>query len=858
MARGRLRIYLGAAPGVGKTYAMLGEGNRRAERGTDVVIGYVETHGRAHTAAEIGDLAVVPRRAIAYRGTTVEEMDVDAVLARNPQVALVDELAHTNVPGSRNVKRWEDVEELLAAGIDVISTVNIQHLASLNDVVTQITGVTQRETVPDAVVRQADQIELVDMSPEALRRRMAHGNIYPAERIDASLANYFRVGNLTALRELGLLWVADQVESALSDYRSRHGIAQPWETRERVAVAVTGAPGSDRLIRRAARIATRTRAELVGIHVEPADGLTADGTDSRLDEHRRLLVDLGGRYRGVVDGDIGRALVRTALAEGATQLIIGSTRRSRWAELVRGSVVNRIAQEAGGALDVHIISAPAGRTSRRHAAPRRDRRTNGEARATAAPGPLAGAWRRLGMRRSVLPPRRRAAAAVAVGLGLPLLTALLLPLADRLGFTTVGFMYLLAVVAIAVTGGRTIGIAGAVAGFLLLNWFFAPPVHTLTLANERDAIAVVAFLTVGSVVSVLVERTARRSVDAARARREAEALVTMAAVLLREDDPLPDLLAVLVATFALEGVALLEPAGPGWVSLVAGGPAAPTDPAGATLVVPVGDHTRLAVSGSLSPDDRRVLSAFATQLAVALEGRRLRIAAARSAEAARAGEVRDAILAAVSHDLRTPLTTIKTSASALRDPHLALDDDARAELLAAIDSESDHLNALVGNLLDLGRLRSDALAVQRRPTHLAELVGALVHRLPHEQPVDVAVEDDLAADADPVLLERALANVLSNAFRYAPPDSQVAVRGAPLDGHVELRVVDHGPGIPRAQRRSVFAAFQRLDDRPEQAGVGLGLTVARGFVEAMDGGLDIDETPGGGTTMVITLPAVAP
>ena len=275
MARGTLRIYVGAAPGVGKTFAMLNEGWRRKERGTDVVVGFLETHGRALTAVQLRDLEVIPRRVIEYRGQSFEEMDLDAVLVRAPKVALVDELAHTNVPGSRNSKRWQDIDELLAAGIDVISTVNIQHLESLNDVVEQISGVVQRETVPDAVVRGADQIELVDMTPEALRRRMAHGNIYGPEKVDAALSHYFRVGNLGALRELALLWVADRVDESLEEYRERHGITEPWETRERVVVALTGAPGAERLIRRGARMAARSHAELVGLHVRSSDGLAS-------------------------------------------------------------------------------------------------------------------------------------------------------------------------------------------------------------------------------------------------------------------------------------------------------------------------------------------------------------------------------------------------------------------------------------------------------------------------------------------------------------------------------------------------------------------------------------------------------
>ncbi|HEV7758773.1 MAG TPA: universal stress protein, partial [Acidimicrobiales bacterium] len=318
---GELRVYLGAAPGVGKTFAMLGEGRRRRDRGGDVVVGFVETHGRERTAEQIGDLEIVPRAAVEYRGTTFEEMDLDAVLARRPEVALIDELAHSNVPGSRHEKRWQDVEELLAAGIDVISTVNIQHLESLNDVVEGITGIKQRETLPDAVVRSADQVELIDMTPEALRRRMAHGNIYTPQKIDAALTNYFRAGNLTALRELALLWLADQVDVALDEYRTRHGISQPWETRERVVVAITGAPESDHLIRRAARIAQRAHGELFGVHVQSDTGLSTLSTE-RVGEHRRLLEELGGDYREVASSDVAAALVEFARTENATQVVL--------------------------------------------------------------------------------------------------------------------------------------------------------------------------------------------------------------------------------------------------------------------------------------------------------------------------------------------------------------------------------------------------------------------------------------------------------------------------------------------------------------------------------------------------------
>ena len=448
MARGRLRVYLGAAPGVGKTYAMLDEGWRRRSRGTDVVVGYVETHGRAGTARQLRDLPIVRRRTVEYRGATLEEMDLDAVLARQPAVALVDELAHTNAPGSRNAKRWQDIDRLLEAGIDVISTVNIQHLESLNDVMERITGVTQRETVPDAVVRAADQIELVDMSPEALRRRMAHGNIYPPERVDAALANYFRPGNLGALRELALLWVADRVEESLQRYLDDHGITDAWETRERVVVAISGAPGSDRLVRRAGRMALRVHGELLGVHVAAADG-RAGASEDELHRQRDLVVQLGGSYHEVVGDDVASALASFASAERATQVILGASRRSRWQELLRGSPVTSVLRRVGD-IDVHVIAGE----------------TEPEAAASRLPAVQSV---------SSLPRRRRVAGWVLAATVLPLLTLVLIPLRADLSLSTVLLLYLAAVVLIAAVGGLAVGLVAAVVAFLLQNWFFTPP-----------------------------------------------------------------------------------------------------------------------------------------------------------------------------------------------------------------------------------------------------------------------------------------------------------------------------------------------------------------------------------------------
>jgi two-component system, OmpR family, sensor histidine kinase KdpD len=359
MGRGRLRVYLGAAPGVGKTYAMLAEAQRRRARGTDVAVGLVETHGRRLTAAMVDGLEVLPRRTLTHRGTTFTEMDTDAVLSRHPQVALVDELAHTNVPGCRNAKRWQDVDELLGAGIDVITTLNIQHLESLNDVTEQITGVTQHETLPDEVARRADQIELVDMTPEALRRRMAHGNVYPPDRIDAALTHYFRPGNLTALRELALLWLADRVEEGLQRYRAEHGIAAPWETRERIVVGVAGEPDDEAVIRRAARIAARTPgSDLVAVHVSCDDGLAAEDT-GLLDSQRALVTSLGGSFRQVPGADVADTLLAFARGENATQMVLGASRRSRLRTLVAGkSTPTRLGRRAGH-IDVHLVSREA-------------------------------------------------------------------------------------------------------------------------------------------------------------------------------------------------------------------------------------------------------------------------------------------------------------------------------------------------------------------------------------------------------------------------------------------------------------------------------------------------------------------
>ena len=831
MSRGSLRVYLGAAPGVGKTYAMLNEGWRRAERGSaDVVVGYVETHGRAQTAAQIRNLELVPRKTIDYRGQQFEEMDLAAILRRRPQLVLVDELAHTNVPGSTHAKRWQDVEALLAEGISVISTVNIQHLESLNDVVERITGIAQRETVPDAVVRGADQIELVDMSPEALRRRMAHGSIYPAEKVDAALGNYFRPGNLAALRELALLWVADRVDEELLGYRERHGIAGPWETKERVVVALTGAPGGDHLVRRAARISMRIKADLVGVHVQIGDGL-AGAPSTNLEAHRRLLVTLGGQYHEVTGSDVARALVQFARAENATQIVLGTSRRSRWAELTRGSVIKRVLREAGDSMDVHVISTS---------------EAGGERASLLTPPRL---------RLAALPRHRQLVGFVLAVGGVPLMTAALIPARATVGLQNALLFYLLLVVAVATIGGAWPAIIASVGGFMLLNWFFAPPLHTFTIGNGRDLLALLVFLVVAGVISALVDLASRRRSDAYRARAEAQALGRMASRLLADGDPVPALVDDLVLSFGLDGAAVLVPTKQGWSADVTAGAVPPASPADGSLVLPMPEDARLVLRGpGLRAEDARILNAFATQLTVALESRRLQREAANAAALGKANELRSALLAAVSHDLRTPLASIKAAATSLLSDDVAFAPDAVRALLETIDEEADRLNALVGDLLDMSRLQSGALVTTLRPVGLEEIVAAALSGLPPGAPVEVRVPETLPkVSADPGLLERALANIVENALTFAPPGTAVRVEAGASAGRVDLRVVDRGRGIAAADRERVFLPFQRLGDHPNGTGVGLGLAVSKGFLEAMAGELTVEDTPGGGCTMVLSL-----
>ncbi len=847
--RGHLRIYLGSAAGVGKTYAMLGEGHRRAERGADVVVGFAEAHGRPQTSALLDGLETVPRARLEYRGATFEEMDVDAVLARRPEIALVDELAHTNVPGSRNEKRWQDIEELLDAGINVISAVNIQHLESLNNVVEKITGVPQRETVPDAIVRAADQVELVDMTPEALRRRMAHGNIYPPEKIDAALTNYFRSGNLAALRELALLWLADKVDEGLQRYRIEHKIEGAWEARERVVVALTGGPEGKTLIRRAARIAARSAGgDLLAVHVTKSDGLT--GADpAALASQRRLVESVGGTYHQVVGDNISEALLTFARAENATQLVLGASRRSWLAAMLTGPGIGSRTIRGSGDIDVHIVTH----------------------------GHMGRGRGLLPRARSAIAPRRKVAGYVLAAGLLPVLTIALASLRSGLNLTSDVLMFLVAVILVALVGGFAPAVLTAIVGSLLLNYYFTPPIHQWTISQANNALALGVFVVVALLVSRVVDIAARRTTQAARANAESELLATTAGSVLRGQQGLSALLDRVREAFGMDSVTLLECTSPdgqqpadasagrirgthgGWHVVASRGEPAVTRPDEADVEVPVADSLSLALRGRPLPAaDRRVLGAFASYAAVALDQQRLAAEAQAAKPIAAADRMRTALLAAVSHDLRTPLASAKAAVTSLRSPEVNWAAEDHDELLATADESLDRLTHLVDNLLDMSRLQAGALSLFPRPSGLEEIVSRALDNLdPAARGITVDIPESLPEIlVDPAILERVIVNLTENALRYSPAGQPPLLAASALGDRVELRVVDRGPGIPEADRDRMFVPFQRLGDTDNTTGVGLGLALSRGLTEAMGGTLTADDTPGGGLTMTVSVPAV--
>lgn len=820
-APGRLRVLLGAAPGVGKTYRMLAEGRRLLAEGRDVVIGIVETHGRAATAAMTEGLPQVPRLRTRYRDMELEEMDVAAVLERAPDIALVDELAHTNAPGSEHEKRWEDVQQLLAAGIDVISTVNIQHIESLNDVVERITGAPQRETVPDRFLRGAHQIEVVDLAPQVLRDRLSEGLVYPAERVDAALSNYFRLGNLTALRELALLWLADEVDQALMHYRREHDINGKWEARERVVVALTGGPEGETLLRRGARVAARSAGgDLLAVHVIAQDGVRTENP-AALAQQRALVEKLGGTYHQVAGDDVPAALVEFARSVNATQLVLGISRRSRLAAAFTGPGIGATVTKESGEIDVHMVA---------HA----------QAGGQFTLPPLGGA----------LSARRRVLGFLVALLGGPVLTVALAGVRSPDAITSDVLAYQLLVVVVALVGGIWPALFAAVLSGLTLDYFFIDPIHTITIADPLHLLALILYTVIAALVSFVVDRAARYTRAARRAAAESELIQSIAGSVLRGEDAVQALVDRAHEVFRVPGVRIMA----GDTVVASAGDVEPGDE---PTVMPLdGGGTLELHGGHLASSERRLLSVVAVQMGAALERQRLQAVAEEIEPIAASDRVRGALLSALSHDLRRPLASATAAVGGLRAAGDSLTPEDRQELMDTADESLAALATLVNDLLDVSRVQAGVLSLGTTPTDPADSVASALDELqlgPSEVRLDLA-HHGATVLADPVLLQRALVNLLANAERHTPEGVPVSVTTSTFADRLEIRVIDHGPGIAPERHDEMFVPFQRLGDTDNTTGLGLGLALSRGFVEAMHGTLTPEDTPGGGLTMVVSLP----
>lgn len=862
--RGQLRIYLGYAAGVGKTFAMLEAAHQRRAEGVDVVVAYAETHGRADTAALLEGLEIVPSRVVDYHGTQLRETDVDAVLARRPRLALVDELAHTNAPGSRHPKRYQDVEELLAAGIDVYTALNIQHLESLNDVVAQITGVTVHETVPDQVIDDAAEIILVDLPPDELRQRLQAGKVYVPEQAARAIERFFRPGNLTALREATLRRAAERVDDQMRAYMQTRAIPGPWPATERLLVCISASPLSERLVRSARRLADELNAEWFALYVE-----TAAHTRLTPAEHDRiaraltLAEELGAKAVTLPGRAVAPAIIEYARAHNVTKLLAAKPLRSRWHELVHGAVVDQLIR-ISGAIDVLVVSGePA-----------------------AEPARVERAWR----------PHRPWRRYVQSGLLVALVTVIGQPLRLWLAPTNVVMLYLAAVVYAAVAWGRGPSILTSVLGVLAFDFFFVPPHLTFVVADTEYLLTFVALFVVGLVVSTLAAQ-AREQAEAARSRAlqtgELYDLSRDLAAAAELDDLLGMLRRHVEQTFKRQAVILLphgdrllsHSASAGlalddnelavadwaWRHELPAGRGTSTLPAATLRYLPLktvrGTVGVLGVQGpapserNLPPEQVRLLEAFASQGALAIERAQL-AQQAQHAEVLQAAEkLQTALLNSISHDLRTPLVSITGALSSLQEDGARLDSAARWALVDNAREEAERLNRLVGNLLDMTRLEGGAMQVKREPVDLADLVGAALQQVAArlgDRPVSVSVPADLPpVPADFMLIFQVLVNLLDNALKYSPPGSPLEVAARPDGAIVELEVSDRGVGIPPHDLTHIFDKFYRVQQPGNVSGTGLGLAIGKGIVEAHGGAMRAENRSGGGTTIRLRLPLEA-
>jgi two-component system sensor histidine kinase KdpD len=863
VGRGRLKIFLGAAPGVGKTYEMLVQARRRRLDGVDAVIGVVETHGRVETDLLTKGLETVPKKRTPYKGRVVAEMDLDAILQRRPRLVLVDELAHDNAAGSRHPKRYLDVEELLAAGIDVYTTLNVQHVESLNDVVARITHVRVRETVPDSILDRADDIELVDLTPEDLLQRLKDGKVYMPDVAERAQQNYFQPGNLAALRELALRRTAQRVDAQMVDYMRAHAIPGPWEAGEKLLVAVNARPGAAAAIRYGRRLADRLRASWTALHVET--GNTGEAERDRVAQALRLAERMGGVAATVPAASEAEGVIQFARANNVTHIVTMAGRGSRWRDALRPSLAQEIVRRAGE-MSVHIVPERAGD---------KDLAKAPVARPVLEPAAFLGSF---------------AMSAVALGVGLLL--------RQTLAVSNVALVLLVAVLASAVTFGLWPSLFACLICALAYNFFFLPPLYTFTIAEPENIITLLVFVLVAGIASNLTARMRMQAIIARQRAATTEDLYRFSRKLTGIAG-LDDLLwatAYQVAHMLGLHVVLLMPDGEDLTVRAgyppedtledsdlaaakwafqhgsAAGRGADTLPGARRLFLPMRTARGIvAIIGLdsqqdgalLTPDQKRLLESLSDQAALAIE----RLHLAQEMDQARVADetekLRAALLTSISHDLRTPLASILGSATSLRHYRAQLSDADQNELLGTIGEEAERLNHFIANLLDMTRLESGALAPNLDLIELGDVVGSVLRRaqkLTHGHKIALDVEPGLPLlRIDPVLFEQVLFNLIDNAAKYAHPGTTITLRARRESGTVRIMVMDEGPGLPDEDREKVFDKFYRVRAGDSQrAGTGLGLAIARGFMEAMGGAITAaNRSDGPGAVFTLTLPVPA-
>ena len=867
---GRLKIFVGAAPGVGKTYEMLQSAHAKLKAGADVVVGVVETHGRAETEALLRGLEVIPRRRLEYKDQILEEMDLDAVIARHPQIALVDELAHTNVAGSRHPKRYLDVEELLSRGIDVYTAVNIQHIESLNDVVAQITHVRVRETVPDSVFDRADAIELIDLTPDDLIQRLKEGKVYVPKQAERALEHYFSPGNLTALRELALRRTAERVDEQLLTHMQANAIAGPWAAGERILVCVSEDPRAAGLVRHTKRIADRVHAPWTAISIETRHSLQlTDEQRDRLADTMRLAESLGAEALTIpgVGRRIADDILKFAQSNNVTQIIIGKSTRSRWFEIIRGSVVHDLVRRAGN-IGVNVIAGdelPAG-------------------------GPAKPAVQTATRSEPFNPrPYLMALLIAAIGLGAAEL------IKPWFGIENVDLVFLTAVVVVSVRYGLWPSLFTSIVASLCYNFFFLPPIYTFTITDPTNVAAFFFFMLIAVLVSNVAARV-RTQADSAIGRvrtteqlyafsRKLAGTATLDDVLWATAYQTALMLKVRVVLLLPEdGVLTVKTGYPpedeldkadlaaanwAWSNDRPAGRGSDTLPGAKRLFQPMrtgrGAVGVIGIDNDrtgplLTPDQRRLLDALMDQGALAIERVLLVEDMDKVKRTMEQDRLRSALLTSISHDLKTPLASVLGAASTMRDLESGLSDAEKRDLLATVIDESERLNRFIANLLDMTKLESGAIVPNTALHDIGEIIGSALRRagkiLAHHK-----VSLELAADMpmlelDAVLFEQVLFNLLDNAAKYSPADTTISIRTTRDKDHVTLQVADEGEGIPQGELESVFDKFYRVQKADHvRPGTGLGLAISRGFVEAMHGRiLAANRTDRRGAVLTIRLP----